>query len=181
MAEALEKLQLVSLDMLVTDLRLGGDSGHELIQQALSQIPELLVVVVSVNSQSADVLRAIQAGASAYLTKGASREELLRALSEVIEGRSFLHAEIAHVVFEKVRQPRPTGVEPSDHTPREQVILDMLCQGHAPKEIGEALFLSVSTVKTHIRSLYRKMDVSSRTQLVLKAVELRSQQNLQPE
>ncbi|MBS2036022.1 response regulator transcription factor [bacterium] len=172
--EAMDKLQMCSPDFLITDLRLASSCGHDLIQQALAVSPGLMVVVVSVNSQSADVVRAIESGASAYLTKGASREEILRALSEVLEGRSFLHAEVAHVLFNRVRKPKSSSEELLEVTPREQEVLELLCLGKTPRDIGDSLFMSVSTVKTHVRNLYRKLNVSSRTQLVLKALELKA-------
>lgn len=169
--DALAKLELWSPDMLITDLRLGQGSGHQLIEDALRLKPGLNVVVVTINDQSADVLRAVQGGAAAYLTKGASRDELLRALSEVLEGRSFLHSEVAHIIFGKMRRQGSKEEDVPGHTPREQEILDLVLQGKSPKEISDALFLSFSTVKTHLRNLYRKLGVSSRSQLILKVME----------
>ena len=174
LSEALDKLGLCNPDVLITDLRLGEGSGLDLVAQAREQRPDLLMVVISISPDSADVLTAIESGASGYLTKSASREEILHALSEVLQGRSFLHPEVAHVVFARVRTRSPAPEASLEMTPRESDILKMLCSGCAPREIGDSLFLSVSTVKTHMRNLYRKLGVNNRTQLLLKYLEIQS-------
>ncbi|MBT9589210.1 response regulator transcription factor [bacterium] len=173
-AEGLERFRLCTPDLLVTDLSLGAGSGHDLIAQALKERPTLPVVIVSVRTDSADVLRAIEAGASAYLTKGATREEILRALTDVLEGRSFLHPQVAHVLFDRVRKPGSSPGRPvAEITPREADIMGLLCAGENPKDIGQSLCLSLSTVKTHMRNLYRKVGVANRTQLLLRSIEMK--------
>lgn len=168
--EALEKFQQCHPDLVVTDLRLGQDSGQELVRRILAIRPETLIVAVSMLTDTQEVLDAIEAGAKGYITKGASRREILAALQEVVSGRSYLHPEVAHVLFEKVRQPA-APVDELDLTGRERETLEGICRGLTPHQVGEELHLSVSTVKTYLRSLYRKLDVTSRTQLVLKAME----------
>ena len=167
LGEALKKLQSSPVQLLITDLCLVDGSGQELLEKALGLYPELRAVVLSVSRQASDVVGVIQAGASAYVTKSATREEILRALEEVIEGRSFLHPDVSDAVVGTMRTTKvaESGVEV---TPREHEILDLLCRGFTPKEICSELSLTISTVKTHMRNLYRKMDVSTRTQLVLK-------------
>lgn len=169
MGEALFRLQSGAIDVLITDLLLADGTGHDLLEKALPFHPELRAVVLSVSRQGSDIVRAIQAGASAYLTKSASRKEILRALEEVLEGRSFLQSDVSDAVLGNMRHPQGAEVL-AEVTPREAQVLDLLCRGETPKEIGAALSLSVSTVKTHMRSLYRKMNVSTRTQLVLKTI-----------
>lgn len=167
--EALRRLQENRIRVLITDLSLVDGTGHELLEKALPLYPELRALVLSISRQGSDIVRAVQAGASAYLTKSASREEILRALEEVLEGRSFLHSDVSDAVVGNMRIPRVLDA-PSEVTPREAQVLDLLVRGYTPKEIGAELKLSVSTVKTHMRSLYRKMKVSTRTQLVLKTL-----------
>lgn len=169
MGEALRQLKGGAIHVLITDLSLADGTGHELLEKALPLYPQLRALVLSVSRQGADIVRAIQAGASAYLTKSASRKEILRALEEVIEGRSFLHSDVSGAVVGNVRDLRLVE-SPAEVTPRESQVLDLLCRGYTPKEIGSELNLSISTVKTHMRSLYRKMNVSTRTQLMLKTL-----------
>ncbi|MBN9419466.1 hypothetical protein ABS71_19255 [bacterium SCN 62-11] len=167
--EALRRLQENRIRLLITDLSLADGTGHELLERALPLYPELRALVLSISRQGSDIVRAVQAGASAYLTKSASRDEILRALEEVLEGRSFLHSDVSDAVVGNMRIPRVLET-PTEVTPREAQVLDLLVRGYTPKEIGAELKLSISTVKTHMRSLYRKMKVSTRTQLVLKTL-----------
>lgn len=169
MGEALRRLQRGGIHLLVTDLSLMDGTGHDLLEKALPLYPDLRALVLSVSRQGADIVRAIQAGASAYLPKSASPQEILRAIEEVLEGRSFLHSDVSDAVVGSMRNPRALETL-GEVTPREAQVLDLLCRGTTPKEIGSQLNLSVSTVKTHMRSLYRKMNVSTRTQLVLKTI-----------
>lgn len=163
LGEALLRLGSSRVQVLITDLSLADGTGQELLQRAFALYPQLRAVVLSVSRQTSDVVGAIQAGASAYLTKSASREEILRALDEVLEGRSFIHPDVSDAIVGNMRAEIRAEV-----TPREHQVMDFLCRGYTPKEIGSELKLSVSTVKTHMRNLYRKMKVSTRTQLVIK-------------
>lgn len=168
--EALQKVDLVNPDVIITDLRMGDKSGQSLIARVHQTHPHIPIVVLSMMSSDTDVLNAIQAGAKAYLTKLASGQELLLALSEVMAGRSYLDPKVAGALFNQVRHPAPR-VAQIFLTSRELEMLTLLGTGASPQTIASKLFLSVATVKTHMRSLFRKFDVSTRTQLVLKAIE----------
>lgn len=177
MDEALASLELTPVDLVITDIRLATEaSGADLIRRLAEQRPELPVLVISMVTDSRDVLAAIAAGARGYLSKEASREEILKAVREVAAGRKYLQSQLAHVVFEMARpvpaddDARLTAVP--DMTPRERDILHLLMQGLSPQDVSSRLFLTASTVKTHTRGLYRKFEVGSRTQLVLKALKL---------
>ena len=170
-AEGLSKARLCSPDLIITDLPL-GDDGQDFIRTISQESPELPIFVVSETISSGDVVRAIEGGARGYITKAASRHELLNALQEVIQGRSYLHPEVAHILFSKVRKPQVTARRSPCLTSREKETLNALCHGMSPKDVSQSLYLSVSTVKTHMRNLYRKLDVNSRTQLVLRAIEM---------
>ena len=169
--EALQKLSLFKPDVLITDLCLGDHSGLDLIVKAIEYYPNLPVLVVSMLSSRDEVLQAIECGAKGYLTKFACRDEVLLAIREVWQGRSYLHSSVAHVVFERVRRPVAPVNGGINLTSRELEMLQLLGTGVSPGDVAERLVLSVSTVKTHMRSLFRKLEVSTRTQLVLKAIE----------
>jgi len=156
-----------AIQVLITDLSLPDGTGQELLEKALRRNSALRVVVLSVSRLDSDVLAALESGAAAYLTKNATRQQVLHALDEVLEGRTFVHPDVADAVVAKVRPLQP--VVP-DFTPREQEVLELICQGRTPKEICADLHLAQTTVKTHIKNLYRKMNVSTRTSLVLKAL-----------
>lgn len=172
-AEALSKARMCSLDLIITDLRLHSESGLDLVSQVAHEFPTLPVLVLSMMTEGQEVVRAVELGAKGYITKSASRDELLGAMQSVLQGQNVVAPEVAQYLFRKVREPVNTAPGSQlDLTARERAILEALGRGISPQEVSQELFLSVATVKTHMRSLYRKMDVSSRTQLVLKALEL---------
>lgn len=173
--EALTKLAMTEPDVIVTDVRLGQLTGHDLLKQVVKDHPQIPVLVMSMVVNETEVLSAIEAGAAGYLPKLADSNDFLVALREVSQGRSYLHPHVAHVVFAKVRQPMTpahNGNPAPNLTPRELELLCHLGRGDSPADAAVKMFLSLSTVKTHLRSLFRKLNVSTRTQLVLKAIEL---------
>ena len=167
LGEALSQLKKEAIELVVTDLSLPDGTGQDLIEKALLRHPHLRILILSISRLGSDVSAALQAGAAGYLTKNASGQEVLQALDEVLQGRTYLHADVSNSVVDQVR----TSVPGLSHlSPREQQILDLICQGRTPKQICAQLHLAPSTVKTHLRSLYRKMKVSTRTSLVLKVL-----------
>ena len=155
-------------DLVVTDLRVGRESGHDLVRQLLAERPGTHILVVSALIDTLEVLRAIEGGVNGYVTKGASLEEIRVALREVVEGRSYLHQQVSQALFSRVRQP-PREIP---LTGRERDTLESLCRGRSPQQVSQDMMLAVATIKTYMRSLYRKLGVSTRTQLILKAIEL---------
>ena len=169
--DAKNKLEMTSPDLVITDLQLGNQSGRPLIEFVAALERRTPILVMSNISSRWDVLGAIEAGAGGYLTKGASRDEVITALREVSAGRNYLHPQVAHVVFEKVRTPHGESAAVA-LTSRESELLELLGKGNSPQYIADQLHLAPSTVKTHIRSLFRKFEVCSRTQLILKAIKM---------
>lgn len=174
--EALAQLQSGKFNAVVTDLQLAQGSGFALIARAFAQDNAMKVVVLSVSKEADDAIVSIRKGASAYLGKGASGRDLLDALSEVFDGRSYLHPEIAHAVFRQIREDPilNPGLAPpvAEATAREKEIVALMCKGKTLQEISELLYLTPSTVKTHMRNLYHKWGVNSRSKLILRAMEL---------
>lgn len=172
LADALAKLDLCNPDVVVTDLVLGDDSGRELIREVRRRRPGTPILVISMLTEPSEVIESIQAGAQGYLTKGASRDEFVLAVAEVMAGRSYLHPSIAHHVFARVRSREQNRLESVPLTVRERDILSLLVQEHTPRQVADALFISETTVKTHMRGLYRKLEVNNLASLVLKAIRL---------
>lgn len=169
-------VESVSPDLVVTELELGENSGRDLLGHVAlynqsNRGKTVATLVLSALASKWDVLSAIELGASGYLTKSATEEEVLTALREVLAGRNYLHPEVAHLVFEKVRSPVRDNRAVS-LTARESQLLNLLGRGIPPQEIADALHLAPSTVKTHVRNLFRKFSVSTRTQLLLRAIQM---------
>ena len=169
--EAVEKLAQYDFDAVITDHRLPGRSGCWLVEQIKSGEKKIPVLVVSNYQDDNVVLEALEAGADGFLVKTASGDDVLEALQAVVAGRPFLHAPIQHVVLKQLRQSAPKPVARTEAlTEKEQQTLELLVRGLTPQEVAETLVVSLNTVKTHLRSLYRKYDVRGRADLLFKAM-----------
>lgn len=172
--EALGELQSGQFSMLVTDLQVAQETGLDLIARAIGQDHARKVVVLSTSKEVEDVMTTIRKGASAYLPKGVSPQDLLQALDDVFEGRAYLHSESALLLFRQMREDSLLGaMQPvPEATAQEKEIVSLMCKGKSLQEISQILFLSNATIKTHMRSLYQKLGVNSRTKLIARAREL---------
>jgi DNA-binding NarL/FixJ family response regulator len=124
------------------------------------------VLVVTTFDTDADVLPAIEAGATGYLLKDAPRDELLRAVRAAARGEAILAPAVAHVLMSRVRAP---AQEPL--TPREVEVLRLIARGSSNRDAAAALFVSEATVKTHLLHIYAKLGVNDRTAAVALALE----------
>jgi len=160
--------------LVILDLETPGMGGIEAIRRLKALSPDLPVVVVTVFEDPATLLEAIRAGADGYLLKKTPGVSLLEQVGVVLAGGASLTPAIARSLLELVREgaPATSGVAPSrlDLTTREQEVLRGLVHGLAYKEIADHLQISLDTVRTHIRRLYRKLAVQSAAAAVNRAV-----------
>lgn len=173
-AEALAQLQSGDYNAVVLDLQLAQESGIDFIARVSAQDQAIKVIVLSISKEPEDVMGSIRKGASACLPRGVSGSHLLQALTEVLDGRCYLHPEIAHVLFRQIREDRPLPPElpESEASHCEKEIVALLCQGKSPQEVGQLLHLPTSRIKVHMRNLYQKWGVNTRRKLILRAREL---------
>lgn len=165
--EAVElALQLVP-DVVLMDLRMPGIDGDEATARILAEQPSIRVLVLTTYESDDSILTAIEAGASGYLLKAAPQEELLAGIRSVARGEVALAPRIAALLVNRVQRP----VAPS-LSPRELEILRLVAQGLSNPAIAKQLFLSPSTVKTHLLHAFEKLEVSDRTRAVTRAMEL---------
>lgn len=160
-------------DVAIVDLKLPGTPGLAAIPKLLAASPDTALIVFTMYNNPAYVHEAMQAGASAYVLKSASKEELLRAVSAVHAGSGFLQAEITKPLLRRLAREARLGVGRSAPSARELQVLELLGEGNSNKEIAQKLAISDETVKTHLRHLYEKLGVSDRAQAV--AIALRQQ------
>jgi DNA-binding NarL/FixJ family response regulator len=162
----LAELPALKPDVALVDINLPGADGIECVRQLKPLLPGTQFVMVTVYEDAQRIFRALAAGATGYLIKQATREELLAAIAEVRRGGSPMSAQIARKVVQSFQQgPQP---EPDALSPREREILDMLAVGLLYKEIAAKLSCSVYTVNAHVRAVYEKLQVHSRSQAVAK-------------
>lgn len=157
-------------DVALLDINLPGRSGIEGARLFKERQPGLQVVMVTVYDDGDRIFQALKAGASGYLLKRTPPGRLLEAVEEVHRGGSPMSSQIARKVVQSFQDHRADrgAVEAAHLTSRERQILELLAQGFLYKEIADALFITVETVRTHLRRIYEKLHVRSRTEAVVK-------------
>lgn len=166
--EALPKMS-DDFDVVILDLSLPGRDGIWLTQEIKSAHPNLPVLVLTMHEEPSFVFRALEAGVDGYLTKWAGESELLKAIHAVAANGSYLQSRIAPLVIEAIRNRE--SIRKIEFSDREHEIARCLVNGLSNSEIAGQIRLSVSTVKSSLRSLYSKLHVSSRSEAVAVVVE----------
>ena len=170
MEEALPGLEREPPDVLLTDIGLPGISGIEGVRRWRAVHPDALVLMLSVYGDDEHVFEAICAGACGYLLKDTRPEELLAALRELVAGGAPMSPEIARKVLATFRDAPPPAREPHGLSTRELDVLRALSDGHSYKTAAVALALSIDTVRFHVRNIYAKLHVHSKSEAVLAAL-----------
>lgn len=172
--EALEQVREKAPNVVVMDLHMPGGGGIEATRRISSVAPLTKVLILSVSSDQPDVLDAILAGASGYLLKSATTQEIAEGIRSACRGDALLSPSIAGQLLERVREapaPRPAADPGSaELTERELEVLRLLASGMDNAEIGHTLFISPSTVKNHISSILVKLQIENRIQAAVYAV-----------
>jgi len=170
---ALPLIERRTPDVVVMDLSMPGMSGAETTREIMRRSPSTTVLVVTVSTGEADVLEALEAGAAGYLLKDSHPAELIGAIETALNGDTPLSPRIAKLVVQRARMA-PTGqaatVTAADLTERELEVLRLLADGLDNRQIGEALYLSPTTVKRHVSTIVVKLGVSNRVQAAIWAV-----------
>lgn len=156
-------------DIILSDIELPGISGIEGIEHIKSISSDIDIVMLTVHDEHDKVFKAISAGASGYLLKTATNEEIVESLHQVMDGGAPINARIARSVLEMFRIIKPKKME-YGLSKREEQILDLMVKGLAKPRIAEKIFLSPHTIDFHVRNIYRKLQVHSRQGAVAKAI-----------
>ncbi|MDD1749682.1 MAG: response regulator transcription factor [Methanothrix sp.] len=159
-------------DLILMDIGLPGMSGIEGIRRAKEISPSVKVVMLTVFEDTDNIVRAIAAGASGYLHKGTPIGPTLESLKSILAGGAPMSPQIARKMLE-VFAEQTTPSADYDLTPREREILKLLIDGLTKKEIADKLFLSFHTIDNHLRNIYVKLRVQSRSSAVSKALKER--------
>lgn len=170
--EALAKVPAFHPDVVLMDIHMPGISGIEPTARLKAQMPELLIVMVTVYTDHDKIFDALKAGACGYLLKASSPDEVRQAILDVRKGGAPMSPEIARRVVEAFHQPAPRADEKANEaahlSKRETEVLDLLSEGLANKEIADRLGLSTETVRAYLKTIYDKLHVHSRTEAALK-------------
>jgi DNA-binding NarL/FixJ family response regulator len=165
---ALREIPRHNPDVVLMDINLPGRSGIECTEQLKAKLPGVQVLVLTVYEETDRIFRALQAGASGYLLKRTSPEQLIDAIRDVKQGGAPMTPEVARKVVQSFRKPARETVAEAALTPREEQILGLLAQGYVTKEIASELGISFFTAQNHVRKIYEKLHVHSRTEAVIK-------------
>ncbi|TVR71179.1 MAG: DNA-binding response regulator [Sphaerobacteraceae bacterium] len=168
-ADGVTKFQEANPDIVLMDLAMPGTDGVEAIRRIRALDVDAKVVVLTAYDTDDRIFQAVQAGARGYLLKGAPRDEIFRAIREVKNGGSLLEPAIAGKLLSRVGDILRGGAV-EKLTARELDILTLMARGMRNKEIANQLYITERTVKFHANAIYRKLNVSSRTEAVSKAL-----------
>ena len=160
-------------DVVVMDIAMPNLNGVEATRRMVSKQPTISVVILSMYSDESYVMRALEAGARAYLLKDSAVTDLIRAIEAVSQGKSFFSPKISRILAEEyVRALKQKGIADSYEllTPREREILQLLAEGKTNKEVATSLNISVYTAETHRGNILQKLNLHSSAELVLYAV-----------
>jgi DNA-binding NarL/FixJ family response regulator len=171
--EALARFPAARPQVVVLDLQIPGPNGVEVTSRVVEHDPSARVLILSASGEQADVLEAVKAGATGYLVKSASREELLEAVRRVAAGDTVFTPGLAGLVLGEFRRMAdPTApTQESQLTERETEVLKMVAKGLSYKQIAERLVLSHRTVQNHVQNTLRKLQMHNRVELTRYAIE----------
>lgn len=178
--EALELCRRFEPDLVLMDVRMPEMDGLAATRAIKHRYPRTSVLVLTIHENQSYMLEALKAGAAGYILKDAPRKELLGAIGRVLEGEATLSRQLSFQLLmqlagEVEEAPGvarfPDGETPYSLTPRELEVLQLLARGYSNQKIAASLVVTVGTVKNHVQHIIAKLDVSDRTQAVIRAFE----------
>ncbi|GHA12358.1 DNA-binding response regulator [Devosia pacifica] len=171
-AAAFAALDEMQFDMALVDLGLPDGSGLDVIRKIRQQFPETTCIVSTVLGDDAHLVSALSAGAEGYVLKGQPAPLLKRQLLQIKQGIPALSPAIARRIMEHFKRTGPVAEVSEVLTPRENEVLALIAKGLRNADAAVALGMSEATVATHIKSIYRKLGISSRAEAALHATRL---------
>src|SRR5215210_8229961 len=164
--EAIARTGELKPDVILMDLRMPEMDGVTAIGHIKADYPDVNILVLTTYESDADILRAIETGATGYLLKDTPREELFGAIRMVAQGQSPLAPGVAARLMQRVRNPEEEGL-----STREIEVLELVAHGTSNKEIAKQLWVSETTVKSHMLHIFDKLSVTDRTAAVTEALK----------
>lgn len=158
------------IDLVITDLDMGDVNGEDVLQYLKGKKPDLPIMVLSMHNESAVIKQLMLLGANGYLLKSSGKEEIFRAIEQVLGGNKYFSDE----VMQSVLSDKPvinSNKALAGLTQREKEIIVLVAQGKTNKEIGKDLFISLRTVETHRNNLMRKLELKGTASLIRFAFE----------
>jgi two-component system response regulator DegU len=171
--EAVRLAEELRPEVILMDVTMPEMDGVEATRQIRALLPEIKIVMLTMHADQEVLTSAIRAGASGYLVKDCSTEEIASAVRMAVSGETALSPQLAASMLDEVRRlDRPSTDEERIVTRREEEVLQLIADGCSTPEVAEKLYISQKTVKNHLASIYQKLDARDRTQAVLQAVRM---------
>lgn len=174
--EGIKRAKQLAPDVVLLDLHMPGISGREAVQLIAEEAPGTRVVMLTVSEDAEDLVDCLRAGATGYLLKNIETEFLVDALQRAARGESVMSPQMTSKLVHELRHPKEAAapaqdVEREKLSPRETEIILLLAKGASNKEVARALNVAESTVKIHVQNILKKLNLSSRVQAAVYAVE----------
>jgi DNA-binding NarL/FixJ family response regulator len=173
--DALKELPKHQPDIVLMDIQLPDNNGIECTARLKQIMPSVQIIIVTVYEDTERIFKALRAGACGYLLKRCTAKELIAAIREVRSGGAPMSREIARKVILSFQEPVATTAEVEGLSPREREILELLAAGMSNKQIASRVSLTDGTVRWHLRHVYNKLHVRSRTEAALKYLTSKSE------
>ena len=170
--DALSDLPGEKLSVVLMDIKMKGMDGIECVRRLKEKMPHVLVIMLTVFDDDDLIFDALMAGATGYLLKRVSPDQLLDAIRDVRAGGSAMSSSIARKVVASFQKAAPVAASDTHLSPREQAVLDSLAKGLTYKAIADQLGISIETIRTYLKRIYQKLHVQSRTEAVAKYMRL---------
>ncbi len=170
-AEGSKAIDTIPADVLITDLKLPDGHGFDLIRQARKTRSEMEIMVISVLGDEQSVVTAIASGASGFLLKDSRPLDIVQSVKQLVAGKSPISTSVARFIIQIVQGTEKDNQSDELLTKREMDILWGIAKGFTYKDVAEKLGISSNTVPTHIKNIYRKLEVNSRGEAVFEAIQ----------
>ncbi|MBV2235572.1 MAG: response regulator transcription factor [Sterolibacterium sp.] len=171
--EGIKRAKTLQPDVVLLDLHMPGMTGREAVSLVIDEAPTARVLMLTVSEDVDDLLQALRAGAHGYLLKNIETDFLVRAIHSTLDGDSVMSPQMTSKLMKTVSAPpsAPAAADKDKLSPREREILGFLARGASNKEIARSLELAESTVKIHVQNILKKLNLLSRVQAAVYAVE----------
>lgn len=163
--EAIDQLPLAQPNVVLMDIHMPGINGIEVIKKLRSKMPNTQFLMCTIYEEEDHIFESLQSGATGYIVKNTPADEMIAAIKDIYRGGSPMSSVIARKVISSFQ---PSKTENTDYnlTEREWEVLQSLARGLRYKEIAESQFVTIDTIRTHVRNIYKKLEVKTRTEAV---------------
>ncbi|WP_193212471.1 response regulator [Luteolibacter marinus] len=166
--EALEKIPAASPDVVLMDIKLPGKSGIDCIHELKKQVSQLEIVMLTAYEEEDNIFRALKEGASGYLLKTSTPDDIFNAIRDVYSGGAPFSSHIARKVAQYFRQDKQIEDENQTLSAREREVLRLLASGYIYKEVADQLDITIETVRTYVKRICLKLHVRSKVEAIIK-------------